>query len=165
VAVSVLRPRPGPHVAPTESVTWIRTRVLDEGRLRLFLFLPLSPPQPFLVLVRRTGQKPLVLPTKQLSILGVSFLLRVRTTSLNPSTAFVCTYIYTYIRWYGNWSQWCIYEWCMLVFSYVLSKSGVGTNRSGDVDDCDDDNDGRQQFRIPTTAICFGTEHDDNGHK
>lgn len=55
----------------------------------------------------------------------------------------------------------------MLVFFCVPSKSGVGANGSGDDDDddCDDDYDGRQQFRIPTATICFGTEHDDNGHK
>jgi len=57
----------------------------------------------------------------------------------------------------------------MLVFLCVRSESGVGAKGSGDDDDgkgdCDDDYDGRQRFRIPTTAIYFATEHDDNGHK
>jgi len=58
-----------------------------------------------------------------------------------------------------------MYKW--VVYVSVLSKSGEGANESGDDDDydCDDDYDGRQRFRIPTATICFGTEHDDNGHK
>lgn len=55
VAVSVFQPRPRPHVAPAESVTRMRTRVLDKGGPRLFLFLPLTPP-PVLVLVQRTAK-------------------------------------------------------------------------------------------------------------
>jgi len=158
VVVSVFRPGPGPHVAPAESVTRMRTRVLDEGGPRLFLFLSLTPP-PILVLVQRTAKNhsPARLPSIVSERVSCAYV------HVSPS-AFV--YIHICVR---TWTQWCIYEWCMLVFLCVQCGSGVWAKGSGDDDDgkgnCDDDYDGRQRFRIPTTAIYFGTEQDENGHK